>query len=334
VDNPLAFLSRGWRVLNALRVAWKYVALQVYPAVLSCDYSFNQIPTYHDWRHTLPAALAAAAVFGAWLWALRIRRKGWVVAGVIYFAGFATTANILIPSGTIMADRLAYLPSAGFCLLLALCWNWVRRKKEYLAWGVLAVIVVAFSVRTIVRNRDWKDAFSLYSAAARDVPNSVKMHVALGEQYEQRNQLGLASIEYRIALAILPDFSEALAADAGLEYRFGHYQAAGELIEKALSRSSRADLDYDYMIVTYASILIKTNRSAEALKYLNRETVESPLYVQGWFTRAALHYQNGEMEAARADAHTGLRLRPDDPRLQEAVRRLDAAAPPPLAAQP
>ena len=43
LDNPLAALPAGWRILNAIRVAWKYVALQIYPATLSCDYSFNQI---------------------------------------------------------------------------------------------------------------------------------------------------------------------------------------------------------------------------------------------------------------------------------------------------
>ena len=42
-DNPIYTLPAMWRILNALRIAWKYVALQVYPATLSCDYSYNQI---------------------------------------------------------------------------------------------------------------------------------------------------------------------------------------------------------------------------------------------------------------------------------------------------
>ncbi len=135
-DNPLASVPAGWRILNATRVAWKYAALQIYPAVLSSDYSFNQIPMYRDWRHTLPAALAAAAAAGVWIWAARKRQAGWTLAGAIYFAGFATTANILVPTGTIMAERLAYLPSAGFCLLLALGWNWLRQKKADFGLGI------------------------------------------------------------------------------------------------------------------------------------------------------------------------------------------------------
>ena len=203
-DNPLASLPGGWRILNAARVAWKYIALQIYPAVLSSDYSFNQIPMYRDWRHTLPRRLRPLQPWRLDLGGTQTA-GGMDPRGRIYFAGFATTANILVPTGTIMAERLAYLPSAGFCLLLALGWNWLRKKKQTLAWGLLATIAFTFSVRTVVRNQDWKDPLALFSSAARAVPNSVRVHVNLGTQYEALNQLDLAAQEFRIALSILPD---------------------------------------------------------------------------------------------------------------------------------
>jgi protein O-mannosyl-transferase len=332
VDNPLANLPAGWRILNALRVAWKYVALQIYPALLSCDYSFNQIPIYRDWRHTLPAALATAAVAGAWIWAVLKRQAAWVLVGGIYFAGFATTANILMPTGTILGERLAYLPSAGFCLLLALGWNWLRQWKQYLAWGVLAAVVLAFSVRTLTRNQDWKDAIALYSSAVRAVPNDAKMHFNLGSAYLNLNQLDLAVKEYQTALRIDPDSPEVLSSYSALEFHRGNYQPASEMMEKALSLSGTNSLDRDSMVVTYAAILIKTNRADRAREYLNREITESPLYIPGWLTRAGLHYQQGELAAARADAHMGLSLNPGDPHVQDVVRRLDnaPASPAPL----
>ena len=324
VDNPLVDLPAGWRILNALRVAWKYVALQIYPAMLSCDYSFNQIPVYRDWRHTLPAALAAAAAAGVWIWALRKREAGWALAGGIYFAGFAATANILTPTGTILGERLAYLPSAGFCLLVALGWNWLRQKKEILAWGLLGAVVLVFSVRTVIRNRDWKDEFALYSSGVRAVPNDAKMHANLAGQYFLRNQLDLAAGEYQIALRILPDSAEALSSYSALEFQRGNYQAAGEMMEKALSISGRNNLNYDFMVVTYAAILMKTNRADRALGYLNQVITESPLYVQAWSTRAELHYQRGEFAAARDDARMALRLAPGDAQAQDVSRRVDA----------
>ena len=328
-DNPLAYLPTGWRILNALRLAWKYVALQVYPAVLSCEYSFNQIPVYRDWRHTLPAALATAAVVGVWIRALWKRQAGWALAGVIYFAGFAATANILVPTGTIMGERLAYLPSAGFCLLAALGWNWLRQKKEIPAWGLLGAIVVVLSVRTVVRNRDWKDAFALYSSAVRAVPNDARMHSGLAGQYFERNQLDLAAREYQIALRINPDFPDSLANYAALEFQRGNDQAAGRMMEKAVRMSGRNNINYDFMVVTFSAILMKTNHADGALEYLNREITEAPEYAPAWSMRAALHFEQGEHAAARTDAETALRLNPGDFQAQDVLRRLDASAPSP-----
>ncbi|HTC63718.1 MAG TPA: tetratricopeptide repeat protein [Candidatus Saccharimonadales bacterium] len=308
VDNPLASVSGGWRILNALRVAWKYVALQFYPAMLSCDYSFNQIPIYKDWRHTLPAAIAAAAVVAVWVWAFKKRHVGVALAGSIYFAGFATTANILVPTGTIMGERLAYLPSAGLCLLAALGWNWLKQKKSNAAWGILVAIVLIFSVRTALRNRDWKDALALYSSSARAVPNSTKIHANLANAYLLSNQLDLADAEFQTALRIDPNSPETLSNYSNLEVRRGKYQDALDKMRKAMSMSGRDHLDYDSMVVTYAALLMKTNHTGEALENLNREISQAPQYSPAWSARAILHLGQGELKDARSDAQTALQI--------------------------
>jgi tetratricopeptide (TPR) repeat protein len=309
-------------------VAWKYVALQIYPAMLSCDYSFNEIPIYRDWRHTLPAAIAAAAVVTAWIWAIKKRVVGVEIAGAIYFAGFATTANILMPTGTIMGERLAYLPSAGFCLLVAIGWNWLRQKKNNLAWGVLVTIVLVFSVRTAIRNRDWKDALALYSSSARAVPNSTKIHANLANAYLINNQLDLADMEFQTALRIDPYSPETLSSYSNLEVRRGQYQVALDKMRLAMSMSGRNHLDYDSMVVTYAAILMKTNHSDEALENLNREISESPQYSPAWSARAVLHLGQGELKDARSDAQTALQIDRTNIMGIKVLQRLDAPVPP------
>ena len=329
-DNPLAPLPAGWRVLNAIRVAWKYVALQVYPAVLSCDYSFNQVAVFQDWRHTLPAAVAAAVVVGAWIWTVWKRQTAPALAGVVYFAGFAATANILMPTGTIMAERLVYLPSAGSCLLLAYGWNCLEKRQKVLAWGLLAAVVLALSVRTVVRNRDWTNDFALYSSAVRAVPQDAKMHAGLARQYSLRNQVASAVAEYQTALRINPDSADTLASYAVMQYQLGNYSAAGAMMEKALNMSGRNNLNYDYMVVLYAAILLRSNHADAALEELDREINESPEYALAWSARAAIRYQKGARDAARNDAEAALRLNPREPQAQEILRRLTAVPPDPL----
>jgi len=327
LDNPLAGIPAGWRIANALRVAWKYVGLQFYPATLSCDYSFNQIPVYLDWRHALPAAIATVAAVGGWIWAIWKRQYPLVVAGGIYFAGFSTTANILVPIGTIMGERLAYLPSAGFCLLIALAWNWLRNRERKIAVAALAVLVALLAVRTVARNRDWKDNLTLYSATVRAAPDSAKMHLDLGGTYIEIGQLDPARKELQKALNIDPDYPYALEA-AGLIESWNHnYTAAGQLMEKALYLARRGDPNYDDMAVNLAGMYMQTNHLDSALGLLNREIGESPGYARAWSNRAVIRYKRGEMALAQADADAALRLDPGNKQAQNVKNLLRASTP-------
>jgi tetratricopeptide (TPR) repeat protein len=326
LDNPLASLPARWRILNALRVGWKYAALHFYPAKLSCDYSFNALPIYLDWRHTLPALLATLAVASAWIWAVWKRRRGLILAGGIYLGGFAVTANILMPTGTIMGERMAYLPSAGFCLLAALGWNWLRDRQRLAALAALTAVVAAFGMRTMVRNRDWVDNLNLYYAGARVSPGSAKMHGKLGEEYMNSGQWEMAAPEFQTALRINPDYPDVLAAYGLLEVWRGHNEAAGRMLERALYMSRRDNPNYDFMAVNYAALLMQTDHMDGALDVLNREIAESPGYARAWSNRAVIHYKQGRASPARADAEAALRLDPGNMQARNLLRLLGSPA--------
>ena len=325
LDNPLAALPGPWRILNALRVAWKYAGLHFYPAKLSCDYSLKAIPIYLDWRHTLPALLATLAVLGAWIGAVWKRRNGPILAGGLYLGGFAITANILMPTGTIMGERLAYLPSAGFCLLAALAWNWLRERQRIAALAALTAVVAAFGMRTMVRNRDWHDNLNLYSAGARVSPGSAKMHNNLAGEYMASAQWDLAAAEFQTALKIYPDYPDALASYGLLEAWRGHNEAAGRMLERAVFMSRRDNPNYDFMAVNYAALLMQTGHMDGALDVLNREIAESPGYARAWSNRAVIHYKQGQNAPARADAETALRLDPENTQAQNLLRSLGSS---------
>jgi Tfp pilus assembly protein PilF len=89
--------------------------------------------------------------------------------------------------------------------------------------------------------------------------------------------------------------------------------------------SGRNNINYDFMIATYAAILMKTNHADQALEYLNREISEAPSYPGAWSTRSDLHYQQGDLTAARTDAESALRLDPRDPKAQLVLQMLNAA---------
>jgi protein O-mannosyl-transferase len=325
LDNPLVVIPARWRILNALRVQWKYVALHFFPAKLSCDYSFNTIPIYLDWRHTLPAWAATFAAVSAWIWAAWKKQSVLMLAGGIYLGGFAVTANVLMATGTIMGERLAYLPSAGFCLLVALGWSWLQKRQRKVALAALTAVLAAFGMRTILRNQDWQDNLNLYAAGVRVAPNSAKMHGNLGGEYMASAQWDMAATEFQTALHILPDYPDVLASYGLLEVWRGHNESGGHMLERAYLISHRDNPNYDFMAVNYAAVLMQTNHNDGALNVLNREIGESPSYARAWSNRAVIRYKQGQAASARSDAEAALRLDPENTQAQKVLQMLDAS---------
>jgi hypothetical protein len=182
VDNPIAGASFWPGRLTAVSVMGRYLALLVWPRRLSADYSFAQIPlasgSWSDWLAWL-AIVVLAVVTVVTLKANRMVCFCLVAALIL----FLPASNLLFPTGTIMAERLMYLPSACLIALLVagIYWTATRLQMAAFAPAVLAVALILCSVRTFVRNSDWSDELSLWTATVHAAPNSFKSHGSLAE---------------------------------------------------------------------------------------------------------------------------------------------------------
>jgi tetratricopeptide (TPR) repeat protein len=213
VDNPIAGAAFWTGRLTALSVMGRYIALLLWPAHLSADYSFSQIPLAHgsvsDWLAWIViVALAIVALAAA-----RVNRMMcFSLAGA--FITFLPAANLLFTTGTIMAERLMYLPSA-FLLAASVAAIYSVATMcgiRSLAPGVLSLAMVLCGVRTFVRNADWYDDLRLWTATARTAPDSFKSHDSLAEALYQadpaHDNIGRVTEEKEESLAILQALSD------------------------------------------------------------------------------------------------------------------------------
>ena len=110
-DNPLILLSTPYRVIEALSLQGKYIALSLVPLNLSSDYSFPAlIPlTQRFSPFALLDLILFFLVFATGIYYLRGRQL--LALCILWFlASFAITSNLFISIGTNFAERLAYLP--------------------------------------------------------------------------------------------------------------------------------------------------------------------------------------------------------------------------------
>ena len=111
-DNPITQAGFWTGRLSAVKVLAHYLGLIAWPVNLSADYSYSQIPLAHgsagDWLAWIVMALAAAGV----AWSFRRNRNVFFLA-CFAFLTILPASNLLFATGTMMAERLAYLPAAG-----------------------------------------------------------------------------------------------------------------------------------------------------------------------------------------------------------------------------
>ena len=195
VINPLIAASPVERVFTPFLILAKYFKVFLWPVVLAADYSAPSIMPTANPLHPMVACgllitlLGVVAVWRSWK-----KYPALALTVVLFALSYALVANFL-RIGTIMGERLFYLPSAFVCMVagMGVMWLWDRAAEmkgasveagEQMvrrAWTVrvtlLALVVSvcgALTWRTVVRNTDWYNNVALALSAARDNPDSAK----------------------------------------------------------------------------------------------------------------------------------------------------------------
>ena len=174
----------------------------VIPWPLSADYSFNCVPSIEsleDIRIIYPILLYSIfsiiiIVIGFKIIKRSLRNQvndrefkdflGLTFSIAFLIIPFVPASNIFIYVGTFIGERLLYIPSIGFCLLLTyiiyrVC-KWIEgRSSKIVADSVKLLIVICilswyFSC-TYERNFDWKDEEILFGKAYSVCNQSAKV---------------------------------------------------------------------------------------------------------------------------------------------------------------
>ena len=367
LDNPLVPLTTapfgermgataGQAMMTAFAVVVEYARMIAWPVRLSPDYSFNQIPLVTsalDARFAGGVALVVACIAG--VFALR-RRSPVAAFGLAFLAlTFSIVSNIVVTIGTICAERLFYLPSAGILIAAAVGVDRLVElapARRRLVIGAIVVLLAAGAARTWIRNGDWRNEATLWSAAAATAPGSARVQSEYGRillgQAEEVARAGRRSDADRLyasarshfeaALAIYPSYSppiDGLAMIHSLNDRFdeaivmyeraltawpGNYAALTNWASAVWERSRRAGVEAARLhaqgrTADAASLLREADSGArQALGMIDKAIAMMPSYAQAHLVRAMiLEVYASDRAGAIAEFEAVLRLMPNHP---------------------
>jgi tetratricopeptide (TPR) repeat protein len=238
LENPLASLPAPARMANAAVLLLRAVGRAVLPGNLSADESAWSLPRLPVHSPIALAALAACAALAAAA-LLRAGRRPALSFGALFFLLAALpTANLLFPTGTIFAERLMYLPSAGLCLCGGLAVAGARRRfaagPARAATALFTAALCLMAMRTIVRNTAWVDDEALFLANVRTSPGSAKSHYNLGWVRGESGRFEEAREHYARAVQIYPKYWDAWSGKARAELELGRLEEAAASYAEAI----------------------------------------------------------------------------------------------------
>jgi len=310
-DNPVASAPATVRVLTAIVVIGKGLALQLLPLGQSPDWSFDAIPLAT--RLGDPRFLLTAAALAAWLAAgLALRRRAPIALLSLawYACALLPASNLLFPVGTLFGERLLYLPGAGLALAAGALLAWAAaRLPRPAALAAGAALAVALSAATVRYGLAWGDEERLFRLGARSAPASSKVHHKLGSLLARAGRREEALAELDLALAISPRNARAQASRAALLDLLGRREEE-ERAWRAVLEASPTDPDALHGLGALAR---DQGRLEEAAVLWQRALAAAPFHAPSLADLAGYHLLRGENALAEGLAERAVDADPAEP---------------------
>ncbi|HLC95205.1 MAG TPA: tetratricopeptide repeat protein, partial [Patescibacteria group bacterium] len=137
----------------------------------------------------------------------------------------------------IVAERYVYLGSIGIIASVSIGLSWLmRRYAEYrdVIIGIVAIIVMIFSIRSMIRNAHWKNEDVLWAATVVASPKSHNAHNNMGDVYVRQGNYEKAALEFSRAIEIKPDYADAYHNLANTYQHLRNQEQALIFYQKAL----------------------------------------------------------------------------------------------------
>jgi hypothetical protein len=243
IANPMVLSTVKDRWLMPLVLLGRYTRLLVAPVHLSPDYGGAIIGSVA--RLTDPWLYLGSAALVAWfvLAGVALRRKFWALLFCLLALGlsYGMTGNIVALIGTIFAERVLYLPSVFFLLIMGM---WLARWRPAVALPVVLIAAVLGGVRTFTYAREWNDAASFYVYGYEHQPKSFNMYVMAYNEHMARGDWPAARLDAYRGREALPDqgLLHQIAIDA--DVALGDMKAAAESYARGRREAPNYQIQY------------------------------------------------------------------------------------------
>ena len=303
-DNPASVAPTPARQLSYAHLISVNLWLLLFPCDLCCDWTMGTIPLVEsvlDPRNG--ATLAAIAVLGllghtALTTGNRQQATVLTMGLALLVLPFLPASNLFFPVGFVVAERVLYMPSMGFCLLVGYGWSVLfdKQRLRRAAWICLGIILLVHGCKTYTRNFDWESEYSIFMAGLRVNQRNAKLFNNVGHALESQGHFEEALQYFHKAVSVQQD-------DIGAHINVGRtlnhlkmYKEAEDAYLKAKSLLPKAKPGESYqariapnhlnVFLNLANLIAKNETRLEEADLLYRQAISMRAdYTQAYINR-------------------------------------------------
>lgn len=302
-DNPASVALTPSRQLTYNYLAAVNLRLLFLPYDLCCDWTMGTIPLVEN--ITDPRILmiigAHGIVIGLTIFAILTRNRQTSIVIIMSLAmmilPFLPASNLFFPVGFVIAERVLYAPSMGFCMLIGYGWSVLReRKSKRLSTLFIWTILLTHSMKTFARNYDWLDEYSIFMSGLRMNDRNAKLFNNVGHALENQGRFKEALDYFNMAVRVQGDD---IGAHINVGRTYNHlkmfkeaedaYLKAKSLLPKAKpgeSYQARIAPNHLNVFVNLANLIAKNATRLEEADLLYRQAISMRAdYTQAYINR-------------------------------------------------
>ncbi|VVC41584.1 Hypothetical protein CINCED_3A005366 [Cinara cedri] len=302
-DNPASVSDWPARQLTYNYLVSVNAWLLIFPCDLCCDWTMGTVPLIQstsDPRNlaTLATyAMVAALVYTAFTSSNRTKRTAIIMSLGMTVLPFLPASNMFFPVGFVVAERVLYMPSMGFCILVAYGLGLVVEKcKSRIVWTAIGILIITQVVKTYTRNWDWSSEYAIFTSGLKVNKLNAKLYNNVGHALEAENRFQEALAYFNKAVSVQHDD---IGAHINVGRTYNHlkmYKEAEEAYLEAKSLLPKAKPGESYqariapnhlnVLLNLANLIAKNQTRLEEADMLYRQAISMRSdYTQAYINR-------------------------------------------------
>ncbi|CAH2276335.1 transmembrane and TPR repeat-containing 1 isoform X1 [Pelobates cultripes] len=237
-----------------------------------------------------------------------------VMVGLLFLVfPFIPASNLFFRVGFVVAERVLYMPSMGFCIL---CIHGLKvlfsrtgpRGFNFLTLSFL-LLLIFFSCKSVSQSECWRSREALFRSGVQTLPHNAKVHYNYANFLKDQNRKDEARDHYRTVLRLYPQHPSALN---NLGTLTANATAAEEYYRKALAISPQ----HSRALFNLGNLLRTQGRDDEAELLLSESLRYGPYFADAYSSLGSLLADQKRHQEADEVYQTGIINCPDSSDLQ------------------